>query len=249
MYLRVDVRVSGLRVSVPATLVDLSGGGGMLQARTMLQPQLPVEFDLPREGQPPLRLAGKIRKVTYSPGDRTFRYAVEFGALTEDTLEALHRYIIAEQRRTISARNELSAAPKISTRIQEQRAHRRIDVNIPVRYTIVDTPGAFSATAIDVSTGGIRIITESVLRQEWIVTLRFTLPNDVLRALQQMRGSKATSSPPFQEIRLNARALPGVKQSRGRYVQSLLWADPDPQVTEEISRFVQAAALTALGRT
>jgi hypothetical protein len=64
MYLRINLRVSGVRAPVPATLIDLSGGGGMITARTMLRPQVAVEFDLPREGQPHLRLPGKVRKVS-----------------------------------------------------------------------------------------------------------------------------------------------------------------------------------------
>jgi c-di-GMP-binding flagellar brake protein YcgR len=252
MYVRIDLRVSGIRVPVPATLIDLSGGGGMVTARSMLKNQVAVEFDLPRDDQPNLRLAGKIRKVTYSPSDRTFKYAIEFESMPEEDRDALLRFIIEEQRRTINVArrvDEYLTKPKQSMRLQEQRAHRRIEVNIPVSLTVVESGAPLEATAIDVSTGGARIITDSVLRQEWVVTMRFTLPNEILRALQQMRGTKAPSTAPFQEIRVNARALAGVKQSRGRYIQSLVWVDPDPAVTEEISRFVQAAQLIALGKS
>ena len=246
MYLRINLRVSGVRAPVPATLVDLSGGGGMVTARTMLKTQLPVEFDLPRDGLPHLRLPGKIRKVSYSPSDRTFKYAVEFDTLDHDAREALLRFIIDEQRRTISIARRGDGAhtkPKLS-RLQEQRAHLRIDVNIPVRISIVDVPGMMEAVAIDVSTGGARILIDHVLRQEWVVTLRFTFPNEVLKA-QHARPEGRTAAP-FQELRVNARALPGIKKSRNKYIQSLVWVNPDPKITEEISRFVQAAQLAAL---
>ncbi len=247
MYLRINLRVAGLRVPVPATLIDLSGGGGMVQSRTMLRPQVAVEFDLPREGHPHLRIAGRIRKVTYAPADRTFRYAIEFDTLPEETREALLRLIIEEQRRTISLtrRGDENGKVQVPTRIQEQRAHRRIEVNMPLRYTVVDAPGTFTATAIDVSTGGMRIITEQVLRQEWVVTIRFTLPSDVLRALAHLKGTQRSVAP-FPELRIQARTLPGVKQSRGKYIQSLAWVDPDPSATDEIDRFVQAAQLASL---
>ena len=246
MYLRINLRVSGMRVPVPATLIDLSGGGGMVQSRTMLKPHCAVEFDLPREGFPHLRLAGKIHKVMYAAADRTFRYAVEFGTLGEDAREALLRFIIDEQRRTISlSRRGEDGKPHLSTRIREQRAHRRIELNMPIRYNVVDAPGNFAATAIDVSTGGLRIIAEQVLRQEWVVTIRFTLPSEVLRAVQHLKGAQRSVSP-FQELRMQARALPGIKQSRGRYIQSLTWVHPDPRATEEIHRFVQAAQLASL---
>jgi hypothetical protein len=249
MYLRINLRASGIRAPVPATLVDLSGGGGMVTARTMLKTQLAVEFDLPRDGQPHLRLPGKIRKVSYSAAERTFQYAVEFDTLDDATREALLRFIIEEQRRTISVARRpegLPPKPKLSTRLQEQRAHRRIDVNVPVRIALMDVPGSMEAVAIDVSTGGCRILIDHVLRQEWTLALKFTLPDEVLRAQQQARGSGGRAAAPFQELKVNARALPGVKQSRGKYIQSLIWVHPDPKVTEEISRFVQAAQLASL---
>jgi hypothetical protein len=238
MALNISLRASGFRAPVAATLVDLSGGGGMVAARTALKAHTAVEFDLPRDGLPDLRLPGKIRKVTFMPSDRIFKYAVEFENLDEETREALHRFITFEQRRELSATRRgtnLSTAPELSEK--ELRAHRRVDVEVPVRISIVDVPRAMEATIIDVSTGGVRILIEHVLRQEWVVTLRFTLPSDVLR-----------SGAPFDEIKVNARALPGIKQWRSKYIQSLVWVNPDPAITAQLNRFVQAAHLVALRR-
>lgn len=252
MCLRVDLRVSGLRIAVPATLVDLSAGGCQLHARTMLQPQSACEFNLPREGMPPLRLPGKLRKVTYTAHDRTFRYAVGFDSLNDATRDALSRFIHEEQRKAIATTkrggdDDLSTKPKPSTRLQELRAHRRAEVNIPVQYSVKNATGSHEAIAIDVSTGGIRVLTDQVLRQEWELVLRFKLPDDVLSAINA-RNSRGIVPRPFQEVRLAACALPGVKQTRGRYVQSLVWIDPDPEATQEIDRFIEAARLTALRR-
>lgn len=237
MSLNITLRVSGFRAPVSATLIDLSGGGGMVSAKTALKAHTVVEFDLPRDGQPPLRLPGAIRKVTFIPSERTFKYAVEFENLDEETREALHRFITLEQRRELSATRRGTELRKPKLSAQEQRADRRVDTEIPVRISIVDVPRAMEATLIDVSTGGVRILIEHVLRQEWVVTLRFTLPSDVLR-----------SGAAFDEIKVSARALPGVKQSRGKYIQSLVWVNPDPAITAEINRFVQAAHLVALRR-
>lgn len=237
MALPIDLRVSGFGAPVSATLEDLSGGGGMVGARSALKVNAVVEFDLPRDGQPHLRLPGKIRKVTFMPSDRTFKYAVEFQNLDAETREALHRYINEQQRRTLAVTRH-GVEPKLSKQqTSEQRAHRRIEVEIPVRISIVDVPGQMEATLIDVSTGGVRILIQHVLRQEWVVTLRFTLPSDVLRG-----------GPPFNEIKVSARALPGIKQLRNKYIQSLVWVHPDPAITAEINRFVQAAHLVALRR-
>ncbi|MGB6986360.1 MAG: PilZ domain-containing protein [Candidatus Aquilonibacter sp.] len=237
MSLHIDLRVSGIRAPVNATLIDLSGGGGMVAARTALKAETPVEFDLPREGQPHLRLAGKIRKVTFMPHERTFRYAVEFEHLDEETREAVHSLITFEQRRQLSVKRHGAQLRKPEPSTQEQRAHRRVDVEIPVRISIVNVPRMMEATLVDVSTGGVRVLIQHVLRQEWVVTLRFTLPSEVLR-----------TGTPFDEIRVAARALPGIKQYRGKYIQSLVWVNPDPAITAEINRFVQAAHLVALRR-
>ncbi len=244
MYLRIDVRVSGVRIPVPATLVDISAGGCQIHARTMLKPHLSVEFDLPRAGMAPLRLGGKLRKVTYTASDRTFRYAVEFDAVDDLTRDDLARFIHEEQRRSLSSsrRGAEDERPKPPTRLQELRAHQRVEVNIPVTYSIGTTPRLLEGVAVDVSTGGLRLISDRVLRQEWDVNIRFTLPNDVLRVLHPRAGAQR----PFSELRLTARPLPGVKQTRGRYMQSLVWVNPDPHVTDEIHRFIEAAQFTSL---
>ncbi|MDE2481302.1 MAG: PilZ domain-containing protein [bacterium] len=234
LFVRVDLRVAGLRVPIPATVTDISGGGCALQTRTMLKPRTVVEFYLPRADAAPLRLAGSLVKVNYVPGDRTFRYAIAFEAMPDDVHDALLRYISHEQRRAIAAARgeELEATgAQGAPRLQEMRAGRRIEVNIPVRYSTPDAQGTFVGTAVDLSTGGARLITERILRQEWNVIVRFNLPHG------------ATT-----ELRLHAHPLPGVKSTRGRYLQSVAWTNPDPRDTEAIDRFVQHARLASLGR-
>ncbi len=245
MYLRIDLRVAGVRIPVPSTLVDISAGGCQIHARTLIKPHVAIEFEIPRNGKSPLRLAGKLRKVTYTATDRTFRYAVEFDSLSDGMRDELARFIHEEQRRalSISRRGVEEERPKPSMRLQELRAHRRVEVNLSVTYTVGSTPGNFEGIAVDVSTGGLRLISDRVLRQEWDVNIRFTLPNDVLRVLHSRAGIQR----PFSELRLVARPLPGVKQTRGRYMQSLVWVNPDPQTTDEIHRFVEANTLA--GRT
>ncbi len=247
MYQRINLRVAGMRIAVPATLIDISGGGCLLHARTMLAPHSDVEFDLARPGLPALRLTGKLMKVTYTASDRTFRYAVGWSSMDEPTHDQLVKFILEEQRRALHGKrgdtgdDEPIAKAKPSANLQQSRAHRRIDVNFPVLYTLPLNPKTFTATAVDVSTGGMRLITEQVLRQEWLVTIVFTLPNEPLRALHKHKGASA----PFAEMRLEARPLPGIKHTRGRFVQSLAWTAPDPRDTQEISRFIQAVQLTS----
>jgi c-di-GMP-binding flagellar brake protein YcgR len=241
LEIRISLRVSGVKVPMPSTLVDISGGGCQLHARTVLKPGTPVEFDLPRPGEPPLRLPGILRKVLYTPGTRIFKYAVEFASLTEATHDELLRFIAEEQRRAIA--KEKGHEVTIKAKAREHRSHHRVDVEMPIRYSLQGSPTSFSATAIDVSTGGMRILTERVLRQEWTVVVRFTLPDEPVRELLKKRGHNPNEHEPFGELRMEARALPGLKQSRGAYIQSLIWVDPDPAATDEIARFTNAARL------
>lgn len=251
MYQRIDVRAAGVRVAVPATLVDISGGGCRLHARTMLKPRVAVEFELPRPDQAPLRVAGRIRNAAYTPEDRTFRYAIAFEGLEGFVREQLLRFVLEEQRRSIrSVKRPIETAPpgQPPLRLRELRRAPRIEINVPVLYSIGDSIHLQQATAVDVSTGGIRLILDQVLRQEWVVAVRFTLPNDILKVLAQAQGSTAQMMRPFSEVKMLTRPLPGVRQSRGRFVQSLAFAHTDTHGVDEIARFVQTSKLMALGR-
>ena len=253
MYLRIDLRVAGIRIAIPSTLIDISGGGCQIHARTMLKPRASVAFDLPRTGLADLRVGGVIKKVSYTPEDRLFRYAIQFDKLDARTRDELLRFVIAEQRRAISgvravqdaAINQLQHS---AMRLRELRSAHRVEVNMPVRYTVGDSAPVYDATAIDIGTGGLRLIVDQVLRQEWTIAVRLTLPNETLKLVAQMRGSAAETMRPFSEMKLFARPLGGVSQSRGRYVQSLTFVNPDAYSIEEITRFVQAAKLTTLRR-
>jgi c-di-GMP-binding flagellar brake protein YcgR len=235
----INLRVSGIKVPVPSTLVDISGGGCQVHGRTAIKEGSPVEFDLPRPGEPPLRLPGTVRKVIYTPGDKIFRYAIEFPAISPSTHDNLLRFIAEEQRREIARKRGHELSGKLSNRpSREHRSHTRVDIELPIRYNLVGAPTQFSAIAIDISTGGMRILTERVLRQEWTITVRFTLPNDPAKEVLKRRGHDPREHKDFMELRMDAKALPGLKESRGQYIQALIWVDPDPVATDEIQRFV-----------
>ena len=247
MYTRIDLRAEGVRIPVPGTLVDISAGGCQVHARTMLKAHLAVEFNLPRQGGPPLRLHGHLCKVNYHAADRTFRYGIDFERMSEHDKEELARFIHDEQRRALALKNNGGVEepkPAKVQRIQELRAAKRVEVNIPVKYTVQNSAQNFEGVVIDVSTGGMRILSDQVLRQEWNVQLRLVFPSDALRAARAARGERSHTLLPFREIKVEARPLPGVKQTRGRYMQSLMWVNPDPLATHEISRFVDAIQIS-----
>jgi hypothetical protein len=232
MYVRIDLRVAGQGSAIPATLLDLSEGECRIEARTMLRPHVAVEFDLPRPEEPVLSLAGIIRKGVYLPRDRTFHYAVVFDALDAAQRAELTRFVTEEQRRAVSAKRAAPMAElrrPAGPRLQKRRVHPRVELNAPVRYTIGEVSAAGNATAVDLGCGGIRLISGQVLRQEWNVRITMTLP-------EHEPGV----------IRVLCRPLGGVQHSRGRFVQSLAFVDPDPDVTRRIARFIDTARITRL---
>jgi c-di-GMP-binding flagellar brake protein YcgR len=247
MFTRVDLRAEGVRIPVPATLVDISGGGCQLHARTLLKPHIAVEFDLPRYHAPPLRLGGELVKVSYTASDRTFRYGVDFDKLTEQTRDELARFIASEQKKSIAVakRGEAHESKNVpQLRIQELRSAKRVEVNFPVKFTVNGSAQTHEGIALDVSTGGMRLISNQILRQEWDVVLRISFPSDALRAARTASGERSHTLIPFREIKVSARPLAGVKQTRGKYMQSLVWVNPDPMSTHEIARFVDATRLS-----
>lgn len=246
VMVRVDLRVAGNRAPIPATLIDISAGGCQLQGRTTVHADLACEFNLPRDHMPPLRVSGMLRKVTYHSSDKSFRYAVEFSHLSEAAREDLARFIHEEQRKVLALRRGEPVNPTPKPQRSDLRADRRVDVNIPVHYSVGMSGAAHEAIAIDVSTGGLRMLCDRVLRQEWEIVVRFTPPSEVLKLLQRRNGDG--SMRPFQEVRLTAKALPGVKETRGKYQHSLVWVNPDPQATHEINRFVEAVRLISQNR-
>jgi hypothetical protein len=231
-YVRIDLRVAGRGAAIPATLVDLSSGDCCIEARTMLRPHAAVEFELPRHNRSVLRLAGILRKGLYLPRDRTFRYSVEFVGLRDAERDEITQYLAEEQQRMLAAKRRAEMVElqrPTGPRLQKRRAHPRVEVNEPVCYTIGEVSAAGNATAVDLGCGGIRLITGQVLRQEWNVRITMKLP-------EREPG----------EIRVTCRPLAGARHSRGRFVQSLTFVDPDPDVTSRIERFVESARITRL---
>lgn len=237
MFTDVALRVPGMRSGVPATLVDISGGGCRIATQLMIKPHADVEFDLPA-GSRALKLSGRIAKVRYIPVDRTFHYGISFESLDEPKRDVLLRYISAEQRRTLEEKRvRLPSATEDRAAENERREHARARIPFPVSYAISGVPSTLRARALDVGAGGIRISTDRILRVEWAIELRFSLPNDVLRMAHQIDG-QAHDLRPFAPMRVKVRPLPGVMRMRERYIQRLAFMYAASGTVAEIERFV-----------
>jgi len=239
MHAPIHLRVADVREALPATLVNISGGGCQIDAAVLLQTHLPMRFSLPRPGLGDLVLTGTINKIRHTKHDHTYHYGIAFEIAGEDEREELSRFISEEQLRALEGTHASAAAPRSTKRLLEQRSCVRTVASFPVRYTVPEQPDVtYEALALDLSTGGMRIITDRILRREWNINVNISLPNDGLR-----------TAAPFMPLSLLASPLPGIRNSRGRYVHSLSFRNPSAAAIDEISRFIRANELSRASRS
>jgi len=241
IYSTINLRIPGVRAPIVATLVDLSGGGCLINTRTMLQERYPVQFDLVNAAEAKLTLTGRIRKARYTRTDHTFHYGVEFSFLDETEREELLRFISHEQRRTLTGRVESTI--RSASYPRDLRNHHRVDTSFPVQCNVSGLSHPFVVDAVDVSAGGMRVLTGRILRQEWAIELRFTLPNDVLRKVRQFAGGNIAKGHPFNEMSVTGQALPGLTPANAQFIQRLTFHRPNPHTISELQRFVNAVRL------
>jgi len=241
IYSTIHLRIQGVRAPILATLVDISGGGCLINTRTMLQERYPVQFDLGNGTEARLTLTGRIRKARYTRSDHTFHYGIEFSFLNEVEREELLRFISQEQRRTLTGRVESTI--RAASFPRELRSNHRVDTSFPVHCNVSGLSHPFVVDAVDISAGGMRVLTSRILRQEWAIELRFTLPNDVLRKVRQFAGGNIAKGHPFNEMIVTGQALPGLTPSNAQFVQRLTFYRPNPHTISELQRFVNAVRL------
>ena len=138
------------------------------------------------------------------------------------------------------------------------RGAYRVSWPFEITFKISGISGTHRAHALDISAGGMRIATDMILRSEWTVELTFTMPAQVLDVLERteaipvpelfgsllLEQKKIVKQRPFAPISVEANVVPGVQESRGRYVFGVRFKDPDHVSQEEILRFVHAAQLS-----
>lgn len=272
LRIKIDVN-AGLPIMLPALLMDISGGGCQIVSRISVEVGAPVTYNLRRsDGKSDLRLCGVIRSKRYSESEHIYFYGVEFEGLKDADHEALLQEITVLERRIIMhKRGETEAAqaakkappPKIALTAAgkksaaQARGAFRVAWPFQMTFKIPRIPGVHRATSLDISAGGMRIATDMILRREWVLELTFTMPAQVLEVLahsepvatsplfsRSTEQKKFVKQRPFAPITVHCTVVPGVQESRGRYVQGIAFKDADHLIKEEITRFVHAAQLS-----
>ncbi|MFN2527397.1 MAG: PilZ domain-containing protein [Candidatus Baltobacteraceae bacterium] len=273
LKIKIDVN-AGLPVMIPAVLMDISGGGCQIVSRILVEAGAPVAYNLRRgDGKPDLRLCGVIGSRRYSEAEHLYRYGVRFEGLNDADREALLQQITALERRLIMHRRRETEAvqaakktphPKTVERAagkkksaSQARGAFRVAWPFQMTFKIPKIPGVHRATSLDISAGGMRIATDMILRSEWVLEVTFTMPAQVLEILEHSEPAaispffsrstapkKVVKQRPFAPITVHCVVVPGVQESRGRYVQGIAFKDADHLMKEEITRFVHAAQLS-----
>ena len=244
---------------MPAAIVNISEGGCRINAKAMMLKDAKISFDLNRPGKAPLRLSGIVKNIDFRADTRLFDYGVQFVGLRPADADAVYQFVIEEQRRALAAKDE---TPAHGRHLKDGRAARqevlRVERAFEISYSVPGQRGANPAIALDISRGGMRIVLDRAINTDRSVDLRFTLPQDVLDALtrrEESRGGsifgreisvKEVKAPPFPELRVAVKFMPGMHEIKGRFHYSVSFLRPKPEFIDQVERYIHAAHLTEL---
>lgn len=203
----IELRAAGIEVAVTANLRDISAGGCALESRVALQATTALRIELPIPGGKPLVLDANVLRISSNAAERTYRYGVRFRVETATLRDNLLTYI---QRYCV--RSEAASS--------DRRERAGVDVKFMVTISPPGVP-LFNAMAISLGTGGIRIASDRILRQEWMMKIDMKLPGGMI-------GAPA--------LTMTGRARPGAKPVRGSYVQDVDFVEPSLRAIAEIDR-------------
>lgn len=141
----------------------------------------------------------------------------------------------------------------------EKRTAFRMPVEFPVFYTLSGRRGRRSATANDLSAGGLRLIADEDFIKGSTLLLQFKVPDDFLANMtidkegyedtpfgKRPKASKS-HPPPFGEFKVNAKALVTFFDLRRRkFAFGIAFDHIDVSVTEELQRFIHLWQLNQL---
>jgi c-di-GMP-binding flagellar brake protein YcgR len=134
---------------------------------------------------------------------------------------------------------------------ETQRASYRASVEFPVVYVVEGRAGARTATANDLSAGGLRILGDEDLADGTLVQLRFTLPEEMIHSVHvekeihvagpHGRTKKKVMVPPdrFAEMSVRGRVMaPYLNVRRRKFAHGVQFVDIAEKTQEEIQRFI-----------
>lgn len=256
--LPVQLDVTGIRIPINATIINVSVTGCRLQSWIAIERDAKIAFDWPREGVD-LRLTGTIVLRQPSKKGAAFEYGVAFEGLLPAQADLLAREIHEAQRREALNRSAQAKALHVKPADVNRRSSYRARAEFPVEMTFEERiTGTMKVTATDISSGGLRIVSEKPLTPKTEVTVRFRLPDEVLKIFPPGVQEEIVNTPfgprrrtknnrrPFEEMRIRSRIAAQLKDWHGRPAFGVAFVELDVYTREEIARFIHAVQLGEL---
>lgn len=210
----IDLRAAGIDILIQATLEDISVTGCRVSTRAPLRIKHPVQIDLPRPGQSPVRVTGNVVRARGTTADRIYHYGILFRLDSDELRADVRNYVSLYASKLASVR---------TGSVDRRSAASGTDVKLQVDVSVPDV-GRFTAVALALRPDGMRIACDRVLRQEWVMKLDLRLPDSVT-------GESSIAT-------VRAKAMPGVRHVRGQYVQDLEFCDVPLRTRSQIERFI-----------
>jgi hypothetical protein len=253
----VKLRIRGIQEPVQATLLHIAVAGCRLRSWMLMERGSGVSFDWRLSDGKLLELNGVVA-ARYAPrnGGVGFEYAVALEPLPHADADALSREAAMLARQTASARSYDTSLVDIS-----QFTGYRVPDDFVLNYRGEDARITVKiARACDVTGNGLRIRCDEPLRGDQILMLQFTLPEHVL-GVHKGKDDELVVGPfgyrrvprkylrrPFAELKLKARVLGSVKDSRRRDAYEVQFLEVDGMAREELARYIHASQLATLKR-
>ncbi|MDP9018635.1 MAG: PilZ domain-containing protein [Candidatus Eremiobacteraeota bacterium] len=253
----VEMRVSGMPVTVHGTLMDISAEGGRARSLIALEKNAVIRFDIRSGNAKTLELRGRIASRKKIVGQAFYEYGIAFDKISTADSDALVAFIMEFQRRAAADRTETKDAAVADAKPGQKRGAYRALVAFPIKYRRDGRPGATIAEANDLSAGGLRLICTEPMPRDVILTLEFTLPNEVLTVFSShvpedpspFGGRGITRPKPkdphraFEPMTVRGKVAARLQDSSGRIVLGIQFIDADAFMREEIQRYIHAVQL------
>lgn len=253
----VKMRVRGVAEPVQATLLHIAVSGCRLRSWMHLERGTAVSFEWRLGDGKLLQLTGAVA-ARYAPrnGGVGFEYAVALEDLPEADADALAREAAMLARRTASARSYDTSLVDIS-----QFTGYRVPDEFGIAYRPDDPRiSAKIGRACDVTGSGLRMRCEEPLRTGTVLVLQLTLPDHVLQ-VHHGKDDELVVGPfgyrrmprkylrrPFGQLKIKAKVIATVRDSRRRESYELQFIDVDGMSREELARYIHASQLANIKR-
>jgi c-di-GMP-binding flagellar brake protein YcgR len=253
----IEMRVTGMPVTVHGTLMDMSAEGCRIRSLISLEKDAAMRFDIRGSSGKSLELRGRIAARKKIVGQAFYEYGVAFDKISTADSDALVAVIMEFQRRAAADRTETKETAVENAKPGKQRGAYRALVTFPIKYRREGRPGLTIAEANDLSAGGLRIIGNEPMPADVILTLEFTLPQEVLSVYSSAAppdpspfGERGITRPkpkdprrPFEPMVIRGKVAARLKDSSGRIVLGVQFLDADAFTREEIQRYIHAVQL------